>query len=255
MTRTHIKHSRVYINGVDLSGYARTYGPLGWMFEAQPDAALTDEAKNILLGQGDIQAGALNAFLDNDAAGLFANKAQGTQNLMIALGVNAAPAAGDPIFAWKFEDVGYKVEQGAGFVAANVPFGGASYSSTLTYRKPWGFLLHAKAVRTAVNASTGVDDNGASSALGGIFVYHLFSSNGTVTLKAQHAATNSDGSFADLTGATSGSINASVTPQSGMVALSTTLAVNRYLRWQIVLGTATTCTFALGFIRNNISNT
>jgi hypothetical protein len=252
MTRTHNKHVRVYVNGVDLSGYSRTIGPLAWMFGAEPDAAMTDGAKNIVIGQGDIQAGVLNAFLDNDAAGLFANQAQGTRNLLVAIGANAAPVAGDNIFAWKFEDTGYMAEQGSGFVAANLPFGGASYASTLTYKRPWGNLLHASGAETAVNTGTGIDDNGASSALGGVFVYHLLSSNGTVTIKAQHAATNSNASFSDITGATSGSINAAVTPQSDMIALGTTLAISRYLRWQIVLGTATTATFVAGFIRNNL---
>jgi hypothetical protein len=252
MTRTHNKHVRVYVNGVDLSGYSRTIGPLAWMFGAEPDAAMTDGAKNIVIGQGDIQAGVLNAFLDNDAAGLFANKAQGTKNLLVAIGANAAPVAGDNIFAWKFEDTGYMAEQGSGFVAANLPFGGASYASTLTYKRPWGILLHASAARTAANTAVGIDDNAASSELGGIFVYHLLSSDGTVTLSVQDAATNTDPSFAALSGATSGSITAAVTPQSGMVALGTTATVRRYLRWQLALGTATTATFVMGFIRNNL---
>lgn len=258
MTRTHLKHCRAYLDGVDISGYTRQIGPLAWTFGAEPDAALTDECKNILIGKGDVAAGPLNAFLDNDAAGLFALAGvgaldHGTRNYMVAIGANAAPVAGDPIFAWKFEQTSYSMEQGTGFVAASIPFGGASYASTLTYKKPWGFLLHAKAARTGVNSATGLDDNGTSSALGGIFIYHLFTSNGTVTLKAQHASTNSDGSFSDLSGATSGSVDASVTPKNGMIALSTSLTVNRYTRWQLAFGTATTATFVLGLIRNNLA--
>lgn len=253
MTRTHNKHVRAYVDGVDLSGYARQVGALTWMFDAEPDAAFTDEVKNIVMGQGDIQAGTLNAFLDADSAGLFtlANASYGTRNLMVAIGANTAPTAGDNVFAWKFEQTAYSVEQGSGFVSATVPFGGASYASTLTYKKPWGRLLHAKGAETAANTATGIDDT-ASSTYGGILAYHLFSSNGTVTLKVQDASTNSDGSFADLSGATSGSINASVTPASGMVAISTTATVRRYLRWQLSLGTATTATFAMAFIRNTI---
>ena len=254
MTRTHNKHVRAYVDGTDLSGYSRSIGALAWTFDAEPDAAFTDEAKNIVMGKCDIQAGTLNAFLDNDTSGLFtlANSGYGTRNLMVAIGANASPAAGDPVFAWKFEQTAYSVEQGAGFVSVSVPFGGASYASTLTYKKPWGRLLHAKGAETAANTATGIDDS-ASSSYGGILVYHLFSSDGTVTLKVQDASTNSDGSFSDLSGATSGSINASVTPASGMIAISTTATVRRYLRWQISLGTATTATFALAFIRNTIA--
>lgn len=252
--RTHNKHTRVYVDGVDLSGYSRQVGALGWVFDAEPDAAFTDQCKNILIGKGDIQAGTINAFLDNDAAGLFtlASASQGTRNLLVAIGANAAPVAGDPVFAWKFEQTSYTVEQGSGFVAATIPMGGASYASTLTYKKPWGVLLHPSGAETAANTAIGIDDNGASSALGGIFIYHLLSSNGTVTLTAQDAATNTNPSFAAITGATSGSITAAVTPQSGMIALGTTSAVRRYLRPQIAFGTATTATYVSAFIRNNL---
>jgi hypothetical protein len=77
----------------------------------------------------------------------------------------------------------------------------------------------------------------------------LFSSDGTVTLTAQEADTNSNGSFANITGATSGSITAAVAPKHGMVATSTTYAIKRYLRWQLAFGTASTATFLIGFSR------
>ena len=248
--RTHNKHIRVYDNGVDISGYSRSVGTLSWMFDAEPDAAVTDEVKNILIGKCDIAAGAYSAFLDNDAAGLFnlANTGQGTQLFTVAIGANAAPVQGDNVFAWQFEQTAYNVEQGSGFVVVTVPFGGASYASALHYSKPWGRLLHAKGIETDINSAVGIDD-GASSSKGGIFVYHLLSSDGTVTLKAQHADTNLDGSFTDITGATSGSINASLAPKYGMVELSTTASIKRYLRWQISFGTATGISFVAAFIR------
>jgi hypothetical protein len=255
MTRTHLKHWRAYLDGVDVSGYARSIGALSQMFGAEPDAALTDEVKNILIGQGDIQAGPINAFLDNDAAGLFAlaSAGNGTRVYSAVMGANAAPVAGNPVFAWKFEQTSYYAEQGTGFVAASVNFGGASYASTLTYKKPWGVVLQPKATVTAANTAVGIDDNGAATALGGIFIYHLFSSNGTVTLSVDDAATNTNPSFAALSGATSGSITAAVSPKSGMIALGTTATVRRYLRPQIAFGTATTCVYFSAFIRNTIA--
>lgn len=260
MTRTHLKHYRTYIDGVDVSGIARQVGALKWTFDAEPDAALTDAVKNILLGKCDIQADPLNAFLENDTAGLFALAGlgandHGTRNYMVAMGANAAPVAGDPVYSWKFEQTAYYVEQGTGFVAVNIPFGGASSQGVLNYRKPWGSLLHANATRTAVNSGTGIDDYGASPpSLGGIFVYHLHSSiGGNVTLKAQEANTNLDGSFADITGATSGLIDASASPKSGMIAISTTYALKRYLRWQVVFNVGTSVTFTAAFIRNTLA--
>jgi hypothetical protein len=79
-------------------------------------------------------------------------------------------------------------------------------------------------------------------------MYQVFAGNGTATLKVQDAATNTNPSFADLSGATSGSVNCA-TPSAGVVAISTTATVRQYLRWQIVFGTATTVTFALAFVR------
>lgn len=263
MTRTHLKHYRAYLDAVDISGYVRTIGALGWMFDAEPDAAVTDQVKNILIGKCDITAGPYSAFLDNDTAGLFvlAGKAaadHGTRDYMVAIGANTAPVAGDNVFAQKFEQTSYQMEQGSGFVAVSIPFGGVSSQSSMSYRKPWGKLLAEKQTRlvgAGVNTGAGIDDIAGTSALGGVFIYHLFSSDGTLTLKAEDAnGTNIDADFADSTlddTATSGSIDATTAPKHGMVALSTTLAIRRYLRWQIAWGTATTATFAVAFIRNN----
>lgn len=251
--RTVNRFTRVYSDGYDLSGYIRTLGQLGAEFDAPSDAALSDEVKSALAGQAVISAGEFNGFFDNtDTVGLHAH-ASGAgvkRTLMVAIGIQAEPAQGDPAFAGEFEQLGYKAVPDAGFVVANIPFGKASaIAAALAYDNPWGVLLHAKAAKTAVNSSIGVDDWGAATAFGGFMCYHLFTSNGTVTLKVQDAATNLDGSFADLSGATSGSIDASVTPKYGIVALGRTADVRRYLRWQLVLGTATTATFALSFHR------
>ncbi len=254
MTRTHLKHCRVYMDGYDLSGYEKSIGEMSQVFEVSPETAFTDEAKNVILGQPTIGMPSYNGFLDNDTAGAFtlSKASNGTRSLLIAIGANAAPVAGNPIFAWKMEQTGYAVEPGAGFVAANITFGNSSYAAPLTYSTPWGVLFHPSGAETAVNTAIGIDDYGSSTAKGGIFVYQLLSSNGTVTLKAQDAATNTNPNFSDLSGATSGSITAAVTPAYGMVALSTTATVRRYLRWQLVFGTATTATFVCGLIRNYI---
>lgn len=379
MSRTHNKHICVFVDGVDVSGYTRSVGSLDWVFDAEPDAAITDEIKNILIGKCNISAGPYSAFLDTAATmpvslgsdkivnGTFTGDTDwtkgtgwtitteavatavisglltaavapltigktylvtysvvvtsgdvavkdgvttgatrsatgtyeelftagatafsffspsggftgtvdnvsvkeyvtslaadyGTRNTMIAIGANAAPAAGDNVFAWTFEQTANSIEQGAGFVALSIPFGGASFASPLAYKKPWGKLLYAKTTRTSVqgvNTGVGIDDIGVTSTtLGGVFVYHLISSNGTVTLSAQDAAVNNDGGFADsgIAAATSGSILATVCGKSGMIALATNATVRRYLRWQIAFGTATTCVFSVAFIRNNLVN-
>jgi hypothetical protein len=256
MTRTHSKHVRIYANGVDISGYSRNVGILSWEFAAQPDAAYTDECQNIIPGHANIQAGPINAFLDNDAAGLFNLMSAGGQaiDLMIALGVNAAPAVNDDIFAWRFGEAAYVAADGGGFVNANLGLTPAYCTAPNQYKNPWGRLLHVKGAETAVNSGNGVSTSGGTTNLGGVFFYHVFTSNGTVTVKLQHSTVvDGDGDpYADLTGATSGLLaTAASVPKYGMVGLAATEEVERYLRWQVVFGTATTVTFVVGFNRRH----
>jgi hypothetical protein len=252
MTRTNGKHVRIYVDGYDMSGHARKVGPLGATFDAMPDAAFTDGSKNVLIGQGMVTAGPINAMFDNTAATGFHTvlSAQPTSPrvVTIAQGVGAAPVAGDPVFSWKLEQQAYQAEQGTGFVGVNLMTMPAAIGSG--YYQPWGVLLHASGAETAANTATGIDDFGAATANGGIFVAQLLSSDGTVTLTAQDAATNSNGSFAAITGATTGSIDATVTPVASFVLLTEGSAVRRYLRWQLALGTATTATFVMALIRH-----
>lgn len=250
MARTIAKHWRIYGDGYDLSGYARTLGTLLWEYDVSEDAALSDAIKGGLPGHSRCGFGPLNGFFDNDAAGLHALvSSPGTKRtILIAGGFTAAPAQGDVIFTCQPEQLGHQLEQGDVFTNANATFGMTSRTAdTLAYDRPWGVLLHANGAETAVNSATGVDDNGASSSAGGFMSYQLLSSNGTVTLITEDASTNSDPSFATL--ASSGSLDASSTPVAGFTALSTSATVKQYLRWQLSFGTATTATFVMGFVR------
>lgn len=252
--RTIKRWIRAYADGIDLSGDARMVGPLDWDFSGGKAAAFADSIQGTLPAQPRITPTTIQAFLDNttlhvhdlfeDGAGLF-------RNIMIPIGIRAAPAAGDPVFMGEFEQLSYKEEEGEDFIIVSMNFSPSARRSVLYYEQPWGVLLHAKNAETAINTAVGIDDNGASSALGGVMFYQLFSSNGTLAIKTEHASTNLDASFAQITGATSGNINASTTPVAGAVPIAKGTTINRYLRWQITLGTATTATFALAFIRAN----
>lgn len=252
MTRAIEKNNRAYVDGYDFSGYLSTFGQCGVAYDAPLIEAYSDAVKNALIGRGVMKCGPLNGFFAPAGAGAtglheLTDSGQGTRNVLVAIGGLAAPAAGSPFFAWQFEQSSYQVANGTGAVAASLALGNASYAGLKNYSLPWGLLLHANAAETAANTANNNVDNGASSVLGGIFVYHLLSSNGTVTLSVDDSANNS--TWAALSGATSGSIDATTTPASGMVALSTSATVRRYLRWQLALGTATTATFISGFIR------
>ena len=252
MTRTNTKWTRIYANGYDIGGAVNKIGTVGRTMDAPKGAALTDEVMNTVLGRADIVCGPLNAFLQAGATDIHERmkSAEGTYNVMIPFGINGEPAVGNPVFAACMEQGEYTADGADGILGVNISFPGASYSSVKGYINPFGLLVHAKAARTAANTAVATIDNGAASAKGGVFVYQLFSSDDAVTLSIDDSETNADNaSFAALSGATSGSIDASVTPKSGMIALATDATVRQYLRWQIAMGSATTATFALAFIR------
>lgn len=248
--RTVSKHGRVYVDGYDMSGYVRTFGPLTWTYDDNSDAALSDEIKNSLPGHPMISPGTLNAFFDNTAtSGLHAvaNGAGVVRTVLAPIGMRAAPAIGDPAWCGQFLQNAY-MAAGDGYVGATVPFGGWSYEAdTRDYEQPWGVLLHAYGAETAANTATeeGVNNGGASAA-GGFLVYQVFSGDGTATISIDDSA--DDSSYSALSGATSGELDCS-SVQHGLVALGKTATVKQYLRWQLALNSATTVTFALAFVR------
>lgn len=248
--RTLNKYSRVYMDGFDLSGHARDIGELDWTYEEAEGTAITDGVVGVLPNQATITPGTLNGlFDDTPTTGLHivASGADVIRNIMIPIGIRAVPAPGNPVWCSQNEQASYKAG-GEGMVAATINFSPwSARGTTLLYSNPWGILIHEDTAETAVNTGTSDHDYGAQTAFGGWMMYQAFSSNGTVTIKVQDAATDSNPSFGDLL--TSGVIDPSAAPLSAIVALSNTATVERYTRWQIVLGTATTVTFALAFMR------
>ena len=265
--RTNKKWTRIYVDGIDISGYVRDAGTLSEQSDAIDDACLTDAVKNSIIGQGTISAGPLNAVLDNDTttypAGLF--KSFGTAGALhyttVVMGTPNGPNLSDPFFSWYLAETSFqKVEGSGGFVSVSLTLdkGAGGYSA---YDNPWGVTLHARANETAVNAANTplVCDWGlVPPATGGLFVYHLFTATaagaGTVVLKMQDSLDGST-SWGDVALATSGALttNVTTTPVGGIVPIGTSTAVKRYTRWQLVFGGGTPPTgadFFAGFIRN-----
>lgn len=247
--RIRLRDWRVYIDGYDMSGYSRNFGPLACTFEEGVDDAVTLPVKQTMLGSANITMGALNGLFDNTAtSGLHViMKTPGVaRNVMLACGIQAAPANNDPVFVGKFQQLGYYGQPDQTPIYATIPFGNTTdQAGNMAYAQPWGALLLAKAAKTAANSAAGLDQL-AQTTKGGYMAYQVFAGNGTAAIKVQDASTNSDGSFADLL--TSGTLDFS-NPRAQIVALAKTATVKQYVRWQIALGTATSVTFALAFVR------
>jgi hypothetical protein len=257
--RSVLKYSRVYVSGYDLSGYARSIGPLACTFQEGADDPINASVIGTWMGQATITPGTLNALFDNTATtGLHAlmGSPPAKRDIMVAQGIQAIPAAGDPVFVGQFPQDDYITDPAATPNTATMKFGAShGASTTLAYYQPWGVLAHAYGAETTDNVAAGIDELAATSD-GGYMMYQVFTAVGagsiTATIKVQDASINSDVNFGDLL--SSGVINCGAggvaVPTSGVVALATTAAVKQYIRWQVTFGTATSVTFALAFIRN-----
>jgi len=254
--RTLKRFSRVYVDGYDMSGYTREIGPLDWTYPEVEQVALMDSVKGALTDTPEISIGTLNGLFDNTAtSGIHAvlSGADASRDVLIALGIRAAPAQGDPAFMGMFNQAGYGIAPSGGDIALTIPFGKISPAEGLLYEKPWGVLLHENTEEDDANSAAGLDDDrrAAQTTKGGFLMYHILAvtGTGTVTISIDDASTNSGGSFGALSGATTAAIAHTAVPCAGIIQLGVTATVKRYLRWQMALSTITACTFVLGFVR------
>lgn len=246
--RTVQRWARCYIDGYDMSGYARSLSPLVWTFDEADMTAIGDSVKGYLPDKVNLGVGTINTNLDTTATvgshAVLSTSGVG-RHVMIAIGDRAEPVAGVPVYVGKFQQASYQAAEDGGAITASVTFDDYDATARLSYDVPWGVLSHAKLARTAVNEAAGLDGAAATSA-GGYMAYQVFAGNGTATIKIQDSANNTD--WLDVSGLTTGVTDFS-SVAAGIVQLATTATIRRYTRWQIVLGTATTITFALALVR------
>jgi hypothetical protein len=245
--------ARAYIDGVDWSPYVTKLGNMGWSYATAELSALADAGNGVLpdmptVSLGDIQAelytGTPTGYHDQASA------VPATRVVSFPFGVGAVPGIGDPAFVGQFIQRSYihPVDKGISLVDMSFGLPDVTQFGATSYTRPWGIVTHPKGAETGVNAANAYDC-GAATAFGGCMVYHLFSSNGTVTLKMQDNTVTTGASCADITGMTTGAIDASTTPKSGIIGIAKTAIIRQFVRWQLVLGTATTATFFLALVR------
>jgi hypothetical protein len=262
--RTVNKFTRVYVNGNDLSGYARTVGPLSVSFAEGPDDPMNAEVVGTWLGQPTVNPGTINALFTNgpDWHSIFTYPPYlGAQHdLLVALGIQAAPTFGDPVFMGEFRQDDYLTTPADTPVAVTIKFSPSSGTgATSTYVNPWGVLVHPNATENAVNTADGFLNSAAATSDGGYMAYQIGAAAGSgliqATIKVCDGATAATCTHDLLStgvlnlgsgGVFSGNVG-------GIVGLTKTAAVDKYLRWQVVFGAGgnacTSITFVLGFSR------
>ena len=256
--RTLSKWARIYGNGYDLSGHARSIGTLPWEFESPDLFTMTDPIHNHLLGQSTIGPLSFNMILDTTAVSgshtlLSANNA--LWDLMIPIGIRADPAMGDPVYMGKFPQKKYVSEEDAGVITASVDFGIWDAGDRTIYKKPWGNLVAPWADYSAPNAGLGYDDLGGAgpTLFGGYMMYQIFAFTvaGTVAISLQHSTDNVALNFTELaTPLTTGALATGTFPTAGIVECGRTESIKRFIRYQIALAGGTThCWMALAFVR------
>ena len=248
------KFTRAYVDGYDLSGYTRTVGELQYEHDQNEIVTLTDSVMGAYPGQCTIAVGDINAVLETNTGstamhGKFSAGGDAVRDVMIPIGIRAAPAAGDPVFCAQVTQNAYMLEDpGDGAVTVTMDLGSqdARYDSTGSYDIPWGYLIHAKGAETAVNTGSACCTGGGQTTAGGYMMYQVFpGSTGTVTLKVQDST---GGAFSDLV--SSGVLTqTAATGQAAVIALAPGATVDTDLRFQVAFTTATTSTFALAFVR------
>ncbi|MBX3048443.1 MAG: hypothetical protein KIT46_04480 [Anaerolineales bacterium] len=256
MSRSIAKALRVLVDGYEMSGYARSLGPLTWNHEWARDEAVGVEMYAYLANQVTLSIGQLNVAFDTTPVSgpheVFAGGEGEHRLVMAAIGRGGlAPAAGDPAFVGEFMQGNYLADPGqtGQTLTVQMDFASSNLGGLQSlYAIPWGVLLQPLATVEAGNEDPGVDNpfTGAATNHGGYMLWMLADADDEVELKLQDADTNEDAEFADL--ASSGPIAAG--PAAGIVPLARGTTVERYTRPQVVLGQATYARYALAFVRS-----
>jgi hypothetical protein len=252
--RTLQRWLRLYQNGYDLSSDTLSVGPLVWDYGYEEQRGLNWAVAGGLCERATIQTGTVNTLLrttdDPTTSPHDIIKGMDGQAVvqLIAVGVRAEPAAGDPAWCAAQLSQSKVTPPTLGMVTGTIAFQ-PDVTAGMNYDRPWGVLLHAKGARTAANTAAGLD-GGAATTGGGYIVAQVFAvaGEGTVTIKCQSAATNLNANFADVTGLTLDFAHTAV-PGAAIAQAATTATINRYTRYQLVFDGITSVTFALALVR------
>jgi hypothetical protein len=192
--------------------------------------------------------GVLQATIDSGME-LSAIQTAGVQrDIMIPIGIRAAPAAGDPCYCCKATHSGFTVMEDGGAMMVNATFGSWDASDTVIYPIPWGQIIVAKSTITVTTTSAAVL---GTSCTGGYMMYQVFSgSSGRWTIKLQDSV--DDNVYADIEGLTVMIADAS-SPTAGIVqTTATTNTVDNYIKCVMTEDSAGTIILAVALVRDTV---
>lgn len=236
-----LKYARIYVNGYDLSGDARTFDSLDCQFGDQDMSGWSNQTRMYLADQRLIVGvRGFQALLNDAAAGAYTILKTPTgvtqKQVSVLFGGGAAPAAGD--LAYLLAGAQLNDQSGLDGQALNIkadflPMPG------VTVGMPWGVVLHPATSLAATTNGTSIN-NGAGTTTGWQANLHVtVSSGGTWAFTIEHSTNGS--SWSTLGTFT---INGSAVASEHLTDVGT---VNQYVRFVATRtgGSVTPiCTFA-----------
>jgi hypothetical protein len=228
--KTHPRHWRLYIDGIDVSGVMRTVGGAGITFAEEDVTGWSDAVINHKFGHGQASITGLQSVFDNTALGAHAELSAVEEYLTtLMFGIKAAPAAGDPAFAAPLGQSMYSIA-GDGPVTVSWELNGPHQDATYP-SKVFGNVVVPITTLSATNNSASHDFGAAQAS--GAHCYLIVTSadaGGTWTLKVQDSA--DDAAWADY--ATFTADGQTILSEQQVV----TASMDRYVRYQATDGGA-----------------
>lgn len=220
---------RFIADGVDLSGDTRQIGSFGTEYAESEVTGWSDGVVNVTLGQQMRELSGYQAVFNNGVGGAYTELSALEEYIVsLPIGINAAPAVGNPAFMGSFEQISYDTT-GTDAILLDVEFRKSVTDADVD--KCWGIVLANATSRSGTWNGTSVD-NGASSANGLYAQLHVVDVFDTAyTFKIQDSP--DDAAWADVITFTID--GTSLTAEASSAAGT----VDRYLRFQGTAGTGT----------------
>lgn len=220
------KHSRLYVDDVDLSGDARQFGTAGLEIGEDDVTGWSESITNYTLGQRKVMIDGFQAVFNNTlVTGAYTKLLAelGTEVLAsLCIGIRAAPAVGDLCISAPLLLSAFTVD-GQGPVLVNASLNGPGQGTYTLPAKVHGVVLMPSTALSITTTGTSVNNLAATTNGCLAYLHILASSGGTWAFKVQHSTDNA--AWSDLITFTA--TGAIITAEQG----ASTGTVNQYLRF------------------------
>jgi hypothetical protein len=230
--KTHLKHSRLLLDSLDISGDSRQMSSIGVEYAQDDVTGYSNGVHYFTLGQATHHLNGYQAVFSNTATTGSHTELDVREEYITSycFGVNAAPEVGSHAWLGAMEQVSYNV-QGSEGTLIDVDF--AKSLTNTDHVNPWGIVL-SEATSQSGDVDLGSCDNIIASTNGLIAHLHVTATSGTTwTFDIESSSDNDDAGdvFASIGQFTA---NGAAVGSERKVIIAAGAAVEQYLRLAIV---------------------